>query len=122
VITFVRDNIESMEQLELLALVLESPDKWWDPTTVAATLGIGKEAARYALEHLASRNLLAIVISGDVRYRFQPGDEELGSRVKEFASVWGSNRIAITQIVVRQAASGIRNFAKAFKIGRDADR
>ncbi len=121
VVTFVTDNIETLDQLELLVLAMESPHKWWDATLGGAAIGIGTGAARQALERLASRNLLAISVIEDVRYRFQPGSEELRRTVQDFATAWRTDRPAITHIVVKGASPALRNFSNAFRIRRDAD-
>ena len=122
IVAFITDYIDSLEQLEVLVLVMESPSKWWDPVSIGAALGIDQGAARSALERLASRNVLEIAVTGDVRYRFQPGNQELCRVVEEFAAAWRSHRLAVIQLVSRQASPGIRNFAKAFRITRDVNR
>ena len=115
---FVTERIESLEQLELLVLLMESPDRWFDAAAVADTLMIKNDAARHALDRLASRNLLAIRITGDVRYQFQPGDEDLRRTARDFGEVWRTNRLGILRLVARSAPSSVRDFANAFRIRR----
>ncbi len=121
VVAFVAERIESLEQLELLVLVMESSERWWDAAGVAAALSIETEAARRALDRLAARNLLAICVTGDVRYQFQPAGDQLRRSVTSFRHAWRSNRLGILKLVSRQAPSSIRDFAKAFRIRRDGD-
>lgn len=103
VVRFVHDNLESLEQLELLALLVKSPDRWWDPASVGQVLGITAATARHALESLASRNLLAISITADVRYRFQPGDSRLRESARDLSRA--SEAIALVLQVVGQKIS-----------------
>lgn len=121
VVRFVAEHIASLDQLELLLLLLQSPDKWWDATSVAREIGMDTNSARRALERFASHNLLAIAITGDVRYRFQPGEARLRDGAEAFNAAYRTNRLAILHLVTAQPERGIRDFAKAFRIRRDDD-
>lgn len=119
---FVAANIETLEQLELLLLLVQAPDRWWDATTVADTLSIPTDTARQALDHFAMRNLLAIRITGDLRYQFQPGEPRLGDAARAVVETFRVNRLGILRLVARQDRRSIRDFADAFRIRRDDDR
>jgi hypothetical protein len=122
VVTFVREHIDSLEQLELLTLLVKLPERWWDAATVAEALGMSATIARDLLERLASRNLLAISITTEVRYQFQPGTAALRDASQEFAEACRTNRTALVRLVTDTQQRAMRDFADAFKLRRHDDR
>jgi hypothetical protein len=122
VIQFVAEHIRSLDELELLLLLQQTPDRWWDAPAVARELAMDVDSARRALERFASRNLLAIAVTGDVRYRFQPGEPHLREVAEAFNAAYRANRLAILHLVTGRPQQSIRDFAKAFRIRRDDDR
>lgn len=119
---FVETHLPSLEHLEVLALLIRESEKWWDAAAVGRELGIPAAACRLILEQLASSNLLAIAITADVRYQFQPGVPEIRDAAEAFALSYGTQRLAIASLVVRRARRSIQDFAEAFRIRRDDDR
>jgi hypothetical protein len=122
VVRFITREIESLEQLELLLLLMQAPDRWWDAASVASALGSREDVARRTLDRFASRNLLAIRVTADVRYQFQPGEEGLQRTMTLFAEAFRTNRLAVLQLVTGRPQRSIRDFADAFRIRHDDDR
>jgi hypothetical protein len=120
--SFLRDHIETLEQVELLDLLMKDADKWWDARTVAQLIGISPDAAQGELERLASRNLLAIAISNHVRYRFQPGTATLRQATDELAAALRSHGMDVYRFVVGTTRRAVRDFSDAFRIRRDEPR
>ena len=121
VIRFVTDHVGSLEHLELLLLLMQTRERWWDAAAVSKELGLRVDAASRALDHLASHNLLAIRITGDVRYQFQPGEPTLADSAALFAEAFRLNPIAVLQLIPPPERRSIRDFADAFRIRRDDD-
>ena len=119
---FVETHLPTLEHLEVLALLIQGSDKWWDAETVGRQLGIAAPAGRRILEHLASRNLLAIRVIADVRYQYQPGEPGIRAAAEAFAVAYATQRLALTRLAMRPARRSIRDFAEAFRIQRDDDR
>jgi hypothetical protein len=122
VVAFVREHVETVEQLELLGLLMNSPERWWDAAAVAEILGVSANAVRADLESLASRNLLAITITTDVHYRFQPGTPALRVASEEFAAAYRVNRRAVFRLVTDAQRRAMRDFSDAFRMRRHDDR
>ena len=122
VIRFIEAHVPSLAHLELLLLLMQAPGRWWDAPAVAAELGIGTDAARRALDHLASSNLLAIRVTADVRYQYQPGRADLAEAAAIVADTYRQQRLAVLEVVARPDKRGLRSFADAFRIRRDDDR
>lgn len=122
VLAFMAEHVQSLEELRLLMAVIQSPDRWWDAAAAARELGTSAAAARRVLDRLAAHNLLDIRITGDVRYQFRPGTEDLRQAALTAAEAYRSNPLALAQLVTAAAARRIRDFADAFRIRRDDDR
>ena len=118
---FIADHVDTLDKLELLTVMIESTDKWWDATSAAQALGTTTDAARQMLERFAAQNLLAIRVTGNVRYRYQPGDPRLEAAVAAFATAYRTNRLGVLRLVTARRSS-LRDFADAFRIRRDDDR
>jgi hypothetical protein len=122
VIRFVRDHVETLEQLEVLVLLSNSPERWWDAAAVAEALGLNVTIARDALERFASHNLLAISITTDVRYQLQPGTAMLRDASDAFAVACRTRRSAIFRLVTDTQQRAMHDFADAFRLRRHDDR
>lgn len=122
IVDFVRRNISSPEDLEILVRVMDAPERWWDVAGIAKALRLDPAMARRSLEHLASRNLLAIRVTSDVRYQFQPGEPGLDAACAAFAEAFRTNPLALLRLASEQPWRGLRAFADAFRIRRDDDR
>lgn len=118
---FISEYVDTLEKLDLLVLLIHSADRWWDAPSAAEALGTTSGAARQILEHFATQNLLEIRVTGDVRYRFQPGDSQLEAATREFANTYRTNRLGVLRIVTG-SRHDLRDFADAFRIRRDDDR
>jgi hypothetical protein len=118
---FVAEHIRNVEELQLLIAIIQSGDRWWDSPAAARELGISTTAARRALDHLAARNLLDIRITGDVRYQFCPGTEELRAAAHATDEAYRVNPLAVARLTAGAARRGIRDFADAFRLRREDD-
>jgi hypothetical protein len=118
VISFVTTHLRTVEELHLLVAMSGAPDRWFDGDSVARELGIGTQAARAALEHLASRNLLEIRVTGDVRYQFNPGTPEMRNAAIACVEAYYRDPVTMWRHVSEHLTRrGIRDFADAFRIG-----
>ena len=118
VVQFVNDTIDSIEQLELLVMLIESSDRWWDAVSAGHALGVSPGTTQRGLERLATRNLLAVNLGNDVRYRFEPGSPSLRARSEAFAAAFRRNPRALFRLAAQSQKRAIRDFADAFRIRR----
>jgi hypothetical protein len=58
---------------------------------------VPNDVARAALEHLAGRSLLEIRVTGEVRYQFRPGSEELRLQALAFAEAFAANPLEVVR-------------------------
>jgi hypothetical protein len=122
VLAFVADHLRSVDELQLLLTCMHSGDRWWDAGMAARELGVSENAARRALDHLASRNLFDLRVTGDVRYQYRPGTPELAAAAQALSDAYRLNPVAIINRVAAAPRRSIRDFADAFRIRKDDDR
>jgi DNA-binding IclR family transcriptional regulator len=85
----------SQEELGILLALIDARTRWWDVGSMAASTGLTPSHARRALETFASRNLLDIRISDDVRYRLRPGTPELAHAIDALVGVYRRSPAAV---------------------------
>jgi hypothetical protein len=122
VLEFLSRHLRSLEELQLLIAVMQSPDRWWDANSAARELDLRPSEARRALDHFAASNLLDIKITGDVRYQFHPGTDELRAAARAVLAAYRADPLAMVRLMTTMAKGGIHDFADAFRIWRDDDR
>jgi predicted ArsR family transcriptional regulator len=116
---FLTAYLRDLDDLQLLITMVNAEDRWWDAPNVARELHISESAARAALEHLAADNLLEIRLTGDVRYQFHPGTEDLREQALACADAYRTDPLAVVRAVSASARTSVRDFADAFRIRRD---
>jgi hypothetical protein len=121
VVAFLISYVRSLEELHVLMVCADARERWWDAVSIAREATISVTAARHALDHLVRRNLLDIRVTGDVRYHFSPGTEDLRKAALACAEAYRSRPRAVVQLVSDARRSGVRDFANAFRIRRDDD-
>ena len=115
---FLRAHIASVDELELLMLLVMSGGRWWDAASAARELGMRTRRARAGLDALAAHNLLDIRITEDVRYQFRPGTPALEAAALALATVYQRTPAAVVHVVARAASRSVRDFADAFRLRR----
>lgn len=113
---FLRDNIRSLEQLEILLLLLKDETRWWSAEAAAQELRTTAASAAARLEEMASRNLLDVRISEHLFFRYAPVSPALDAAVRETARAYKEKPVALTTAIYSQPVDEIRAFADAFRI------
>jgi hypothetical protein len=120
---FLRERLETLEQIEVLLILREQRDRDFAPGEVADARQLGGEAAVAALRHLAERGLLASDGGPPPRYRYRPRDAELDRGAEALAAAWRDRRTAVIEWVCNEAiermrSSALRTFAESFWLRR----
>jgi hypothetical protein len=58
VVQFVNDTVDSIEQLELLVMLIESSDRWWHAVSAGGALGVNPGTTQRDLERLSLSSIL----------------------------------------------------------------
>src|SRR5688572_954323 len=95
---FLAEELEGYEELEALLLLSQDSTRWFSRPEVAASLGIGEEAADEALQHLQRRGLAAresTAAGTQFRYATQPLGRD--ATIRTLAQLYEERRIDIVQ-------------------------
>jgi DNA-binding IclR family transcriptional regulator len=99
VVEFAATHIHTTQDLQILVMCTDHPERWWDAVSVARHLRITRSAARRALDRLARANLLDIRITGDVRYQFKPGNSALERAAVACAAAYRAAPATVAEFV-----------------------
>ena len=122
---FLRDNISSYEELEILLLLSRQPGVNRSDQDLAMSLGAPLERVTTALEALRATDcLLHTEERGDLTYfSYAPASDEVGGLVSELGSVYAERPLAVIQIMSANAFERVRGatarrLADAFRLER----
>lgn len=113
---FVRDHIQSAEELETLLLLYRSTERWWTIDEIARELHLDRSSTRRALERL-SGPFLEVRLEADVCFRFATLNEERERLTARLDDAYHRDRTALMHLVGRGGAA--RDFADAFRLKKE---
>lgn len=120
VLNFVRDYIESVEQLEILLLLFHRQDRGWTEEEVAkelrcSQLSAGKRLAQFAQKHI-------LIFDQSLKsYRYSSAEETITTPISALAAAYQVRRVAIIDLIFSKPIDKIQVFADAFKLREDKD-
>lgn len=122
---FVRDNVESIEQLQVL-LLLHSDRKPWTIGEAAKALKMAPIAVEAALHHLVTRGLVREPVAVGGPFLYAAGREAVDSLVRALAVAREEQTAALTQFLTSMAMERMRQamlraFTEAFRLRRPPD-
>lgn len=114
---FLQERLSSMDQIEVVLLLMHEPDRAWTAPEVASALGTPPQSAAMRLFLLASSGVILFEAgSGVPRYRFMATADEQEALLRELAGVYASDRGAILDVVEPGPRDPLRSFSDAFKL------
>lgn len=115
-----REHVESIDQLEVLALLRREAPRAWSAEDVAARLRLPGPAASAALQHLCSAGLLTIAALGAREFSYRPVTSDLRDRVERLLQLYGAERAAVMRVMSSNAIARLRAGAlSAFGVKKD---
>ena len=114
--------LNSLQDLELLLVLIEDRERWWDARAIAKQTGDSSSSTGRALDRLAGQNLLDIRVTDDVRFRYRPGTVELEKAGAALLDAYRRNPLTIIKLVAASRPRSAADFADAFRMRRDDDR
>jgi hypothetical protein len=119
IIRFIRQDIHSVLQLELL-LLLREQGREWTPSAVAEVLRISEQYAELALQDLHLRHLVGSGSSPET-YVYAPTPDERRLLVDELAKHYATSRYTVIELIFSQPGDSARSLAEAFRFRRKRD-
>ncbi len=113
---FLFQHIESVEQLEVLLLLGQSPDRRWSPAEVAQALYSHPSSVAGRLALLHRQDLLREVEPG--WYQYGPRTADLHQTVCRAAQTYRERRVAVITLIASKPIENVRAFSDAFRIRR----
>ena len=117
---FLKEGIQSHEELEVLLLLHRGSERAWTGEQTSAALRLPLDATEMALDALALRGLLAREPSAFPRaYRYAARTAELDGTLRELQRVHSEQQLALMRVInafamERLRTAAIRTFADAF--------
>lgn len=106
----------SVDQIEVVLLLMKEPNRSWTAPEVAAALGAPPESVAMRLFLLASSALIVFEAASVPRYRYASLDREQDRLLRELAEVYARDPKAIAEVVNTGPRDPLRSFADAFKL------
>jgi hypothetical protein len=114
-----RQHLESIDQLEVLALLREQAPRVWNAEEVARRLSLPAPAARAALQQLSGSGLLAVSALDAAEFSYRPLSGELRERTERLLQLYATERAAVMRVLSSNAIARLRAGAlSAFGSGK----
>lgn len=114
---FIQENIPSVEQLEILLLLAQSPDKEWSAADISREIYRQPESVAMRLEALRDRGLLSVRQDKQLLYRYSAGAQQQ-EIVNNLDRAYQERKDAVIRLIFSRPANSLRAFSDAFRIRR----
>lgn len=113
---FLYQHIESVEQLEVLLLLWQAPDRGWTANDVARALYSHPSSVANRLALLMGQGMLRETQPG--HYQYAPRSTELHQTVSRVVETYRERRVAVITLIASKPLENVRAFSDAFRIRR----
>ena len=113
---FVERHIHTLEQLEILRLLVEHPARPWSASELARELRTNANSVHSRLLLLQAAGLTAPDSSAPPIYRYHPESERVDEQVRTLLHYYQERRVAVISQIYAPAAGAAHAFAEAFRI------
>ena len=118
VLRFLKENIDTVPQLETLLMMCEARDRSWLIADVASRNYITEQRALDTLNALQRRGLVSSEESPP-RFRFNPAKDEVYALVVDLARCYQRNLLFVTELIHAKPSASVKEFARAFDMKKD---
>jgi hypothetical protein len=112
---FLREYIQSIEQLEILQVLQREPLGEWTAQQVYDVIRSNAASIESRLRQFAEVGLVAEPEPGSGRFRFSPKNAELSHALAETLRVYRVRSVQVIETIFKPAADGAQRFADAFR-------
>lgn len=118
---FIRDNIDSVPQLEGLVLLWESRPASWTAADLAARLYISPEDAVEVLRGLIRVGMVAEAMGSSLRYSYASRSAQQDELMLDVCTTYRRELLRVSHMIHSKASSSVREFARAFRFKKEQD-
>lgn len=116
---FILDNIDSVPHLEALILLWNSRPVGWTPEELASRLYVPAERAAQVLRDLVRMGFIAESPASPPKYSYSPRSEQQDSLLASLDDAYRKDLVRISTMIHSKASSGVREFARAFRLKQE---
>jgi hypothetical protein len=114
---FIVRYIHSVEQLEILCLLIADPSRSWTPAEVFRNIQSSERSVAACLARFCDQGLL--VSETGPSYRFAPSSPGLAQTACDLAKAYHERRVSVIEAIYKKPADSIQDFLDAFKFRKD---
>jgi hypothetical protein len=110
---FIRQNIHSLAQLEVLLALREEPSRCWTTDEITSRLYLQPQMVSGLLSDLVRRGF---AVREDTGVRYQPANQVAAGLIERLAQLYHDRRVAVTTEIFSKPIDSLRAFADAFRL------
>ena len=115
---FIHDNINSVEQLEVLLLLVSPPQKEWSALEVSQKIYRQPDSVAARLEDLRDRGILSVRQEAQLFYRYVSSARQ-DAVIRGLERAYEVRKDAVIRLIFTRLPDTLRVFSDAFRIRRD---
>jgi hypothetical protein len=112
---FLRAHIQSLEQLEILALMRAQREREWSATAIYEAILSNEKSIGARLAQFANHGLVVGSATEPVTYRYWPRSPELDIAVQITLQAYRDRRVLVAETIFRPDSDPAKSFADAFR-------
>jgi len=112
---FIRNYLDSLEELEILLLLHSQSGKDWTVQSVNESIRSSMNSVQQRLEKLRSAGFLSFDASQRI-YRYSPATAELAKTVDLLSNAYREKRLKCIEAIFSKPVHDIRSFSDAFRL------
>lgn len=116
---FIRDHINSVEQLEVLLLLAETPTQKWNASEVAQKLYRQPESVAMHLSSLQKAGLLNSCEGETGRYCYNTKLGAADLTIKSLERAYRERKDTVIRLIFSRPPDPVRSFADAFRLRKN---
>ena len=116
---FILENIDTVPHLEALVLLWNSRPVWWTCEELTSRLYVPVEKVAQLLRDLVRMDLIAESPTSPPKYSYLPKSEQQNELLLSLDTAYRRDLVRISTIIHSKTSSGVREFARAFKLRQE---
>lgn len=113
---FIVQYISNIEQLEILRIFVNEPDRTWSETEIFKKIQSSPQSVSDNLLHFSKAGILAA--ESDRCYRYSRKNEELLRIVENLIAIYRERPVTVIEAIYKMQTDPIWQFADAFNVRR----
>jgi hypothetical protein len=112
---FLRTHIQSLEQLEILAVMRARRDREWSAAAIYEVILSNEKSIEGRLSQFVSIGLVVATEADRPAYRYEPREAGLDAAVQSTLQAYRDRRVLVIETIFRTDSDAAKTFADAFR-------